>query len=263
MSLVRPVVRMCTVLALKNNTIAEDRVYDSDNTPLADALTLQAKPYITVYTDEDNKLDINNMDLMSNARNLSLVIEFGVASAVATENSGVQVKIPATDEGMEVSVDYLETQIMSALLDPHNEWSEIWRNLVMKVVTIRSPRGGSADRSARWAARQLLMVCDTVSDQPPGVVVDDNHPLKRFVALAGQQSPPLPAANLIGNFLNATAAPEWRQVQAWLGLTKEGIEAIGQAPIIDEEEPSRLEEIIPQQSEWPINEPSPSDDEFD
>jgi hypothetical protein len=61
MSIIRPILRMCVVAALRERTLAERRVFDSDNTPLADALAHepeQAKPYITVYTDEDTRLGV-------------------------------------------------------------------------------------------------------------------------------------------------------------------------------------------------------------
>jgi hypothetical protein len=38
---------------------------------------------------------------------------------------------------------------------------------------VPSRRGGSAERGTRWAARQIIFVCDTIDDVPPGVVLRD------------------------------------------------------------------------------------------
>jgi hypothetical protein len=87
MSIIRPILRMCAVAALRERTLAERRVFDSDNTPLADALAQepeQAKPYITVYTDEDIRPGVSGRDIYAAERNLSLVLEIGAASAVVT-----------------------------------------------------------------------------------------------------------------------------------------------------------------------------------
>ena len=108
MSIIRPILRMCAVAALRERTLAEGRVFDSDNTPLADALAQepeQAKPYITVYTDEDTRPGVSGRDIYAAERNLSLVLEIGAASAVVTEKDGVILQIPATDAGLELAVD--------------------------------------------------------------------------------------------------------------------------------------------------------------
>lgn len=237
-SIIRPIIRMCARQALLNKTWAETRVYDSDNTPLIDALETVAKPYITVYTDEDNRVDVDARDIYSAQRNLSLTIEIGVASAVQAEAGGTVVQVPSTDEGMELTVDILEEQVRAALFaDPTNEWGEILRGMILRVLRVPSQRGGSSERGTRWAARQITFVCDVISDLPPNVPLDPNHVMQRFITKAKTTSPAmLAAANILEAVMKHVTGPDWQQVQAWLSMTREEIRAIGLAPVNIEDE---------------------------
>lgn len=242
MSIIRPILRMCAVAALRERTLAEGRVFDSDNTPLADALAQepeQAKPYITVYTDEDARPGVSGRDIYAAERNLSLVLEIGAASAVVTEKDGLILQIPATDAGLELSVDIVESQALAALVgDPQSRWGELFRRMVLRIERVQGQRGGSAERGSRWAARQIILICDVIADAPPGVpepaVVRDflaaARAAPRELGLAG-------AAEIIERALNPATALTWRQAQAWLGLTGKEVRGIGIAPplLVDEE----------------------------
>lgn len=244
MSLIRPVVRMCARAALLNKTWAEDRIFDSSNTPLSDMLEQDAAPYIALYTDEDNIPEVTGKDIYLAPRNLSLTLEIGVAKPVIIAGSSPQIEIPQTDEGLEFTVDIVQTQAIAALIgDSKNEWAELLRKIMLRIIRVPSMRGGSAQAGTRFAARHVVFVCDTIADSPPGVVPDENHPLRQFIAMAKATPAMAGAGVLLENLINETAKPDWRQVQEWLTLTKEGIRGIGLAPIIEEEE---QDEIAPE-----------------
>jgi hypothetical protein len=261
MSIVRTVLRMSAVYALHNATWADDRVYDSDNRPLVDALTNETQPYITVYTDEDVRTDMSGRDIYQSTRSLILALEFGVAATVTDSSGDKQITIPATDEGMEVAVDILESQILNRLFgNVDSPWHDIIQDLVLRVVRIRSPRSASAERGARWAARQLSIQCDVISDPIRGLVLRDDHPIMRFIALAMTQSPTAPAAQLISNLLGSDIEPDWHLAQAWLGLTDAGVRSMGIAPLIKGDHTApQLVEVDPAQEEWEYPVPSPED----
>jgi hypothetical protein len=244
MSIIRSILRMCVVAALRERTLAESRVFDSDNTPLAEALAQepeQAKPYITVYTDEDTRPGVSGRDIYAAERNLSLVLEIGAASAVVMKRDDgsdeIALQIPATDAGLELSVDIVESQALAALVgDPQSRWGELFRR-VLRIERVQGQRGGSAERGSRWAARQTILICDVIADAPPGVpppaVVRDflaaARAAPRELGLAG-------AAEIIERALDPAAALTWRQAQAWLGLTEQGARATGIAPPLGVEE---------------------------
>jgi hypothetical protein len=246
MSISRMLTRMCAVAALRGTTWADDRVFDSDNTPLSQALALNAaaKPYIVVYTDSDNRLDIDSTDLYGVRRELNLCLEIGVASKVEGEAGGVQLKTPLTDEGMEIALDMVEDQAIAALFgNPQSDWAELLKGFVMRVNRVSGQRGASADRDRRWAARQLSVICDVIGDLPPGVPAGPDHPIRLFVETsknhpeAGMEH----IAEICKALLSSKAAPNWEQIQATYGGRRLAMRAIGLAPISSEMVPMATE----------------------
>ena len=236
MSIIRMLTRLCAVAALRGHTWADDRVFDSDNTPLAQALTLNAaaKPYIVVYTDADNRLDVDGTDVYGVRRELNLTLEIGVASKIEGTTGEATIKTPLTDEGMEIALDMVEDQAIAALLgDPQSDWAELLKGFVIRIERISGQRGASADRDRRWAARQLSIICDVISDLPPGVPVPEGHPIQMFISVSQDH----PEANMdhAGEICEALVAqkgaPQWEQMQAMLGLRRIGLRGIGLAPL--------------------------------
>jgi hypothetical protein len=239
MSVVRMLTRMSAVAALRGQTWADKRVFDSDNTPLSQALMLNeaAKPYIVVYTDSDNRMEQNGTDIYGMRRELNLVLEIGVASKVEGTTGDAQLKIPLTDEGMELALDMVEEQALAAMFaSPDNDWSELLKCFVLRIERLTGQRGASGDRDRRWAARQIGIVCDVISDLPPGVPVPEDHPINRFIQCA-QMHPEADmdhAAEICAALASREGAPEWEKVQATLGVRRIAIRAIGLAPLSSE-----------------------------
>jgi len=235
-SIIRMLTRLTAVAALRGTTWADNRVFDSDNTPLSQALTLneEGKPYIVVYTDADNRTEVNGTDLYAIRRELNLVLEIGVASKVEGETGTAQLKTPLTDEGMEIALDMIEDQALAALFgDPQNDWAELLKGFILTITRVSGQRGASADRDRRWAARQLSIICDVLSDLPPGVPVPVDHPINQFaeVAKLHPEAEMDHAAEICAAIATRKAAPTWEQIQATLGLRRIGLQAIGQAPL--------------------------------
>jgi hypothetical protein len=240
MSLMRFALRRTAVAALRARTLAADRVYDSENTPLAEALKPKdgPRPYVVVFTDTDNRIEMGDTEFYSARRNLSLVLEIGVAAAVQDTKGAVEIRFPATDSGMEAAVDWTSHQAIGAIVgDPKSQWAELMRLMVMRIERVTSVRGAQAGRGVRYSARQLTLVLDIVSDPAPGTFVPAEHPLNRFVTLAraNPDDQNLDAADMIEKLMTQPdeVGPLWEQAQAWLGLTKRGIRATGMAPLAD------------------------------
>ena len=239
MSIIRMLTRLSAVAALRGATWADDRVFDSDNTPLSQALTLNeaAKPYIVIYTDADNRIDVAGHDIYAARRELTLVLELGVASKITGATGDAMLQIPQTDEGMEIALDMVEDQTIAALLgDPKSDWAELLKKFILRIDRMNGQRGASADRDRRWAARQLGIVCDVCSDMPPGVPVPDDHPIRKFIEVANDhpEAHMEHAAEICEALVSRGAAPQWEQVQAWLGVRRVGLRAIGLAPLSSE-----------------------------
>lgn len=230
MSLLRPAIRACAVAALKDRTWAQDRVFDSDMTALADAVYGDTpQPYIVVYTDTDDRPTVTGAELYEgDHRVLNLVIEIGVANAINGTNNNLILQFANTDQGMELAVDMVATQVTAALWgDPKSQWGEILKKLAYRILRVPSRRGGQASGGIRFAARRITYVVNTVYDIPPGVVPAPDHPLMQFINLA--KGNPIFGVTDVGqilfDMLDATAAPDWRIAQAYLGLTEASAKA--------------------------------------
>jgi len=237
-SIVRAVIRQAAVAALLERTWAEARVFDSDNRPLIEALQPdgQGRPYIVVFTDADNHVDVTD-GVYSSTRNLQLTLEMGVASAMLVKGSdNVQINFPNTDKAMELGLDILHAQAMAALFgDAQSAFGELIRDLSIKIIRITSPRGGRTEKGLRYAARQVTATLDVVSDPPPGVVFPETHPINRFLKMAQDKNIPgvVDASELLQSVLGHTTYPSWQVAQQWLGMRKAGIRSIGLAPLTD------------------------------
>jgi len=236
MSLLRAIIRACAVGALRDRTWAEERVYDSDLTPLAQAVYGgPAKPYVVVYTDQDDVQPVLDIGEIYDGQNrfLSLAVEIGIAGAVrAVPNdpmSQLQLKFAATDVGMELACDVVAAQVLAALSgDPKSKWGELFKRFIVNIRRMPTRRGGQASQGVRFAARRIIFVIQPMYDFSPGIVPKPKHPVWDFIEQARAQ--PLMGqvdmATIIEELVTQTAAPDWRAIQGQLGLTTEGVEAI-------------------------------------
>lgn len=168
--LVRTALRLTAVKALAGRTFAGDRVQDSSIAPLAEALVLEPQPVIVVYTDDDD-ITISGLDFLTpTGGTCAMVFLVAIAGAVALEGAaGWSVTFPETDEASEMTLDLLETDIKLALLDPRSPWSDLWRRFAFTGSRWRSQRGATEEKGARYAARQIILDLDPISDPTPGV----------------------------------------------------------------------------------------------
>jgi len=218
--------------ALRSRTWAEERVWDSDQTPLTEAVYGKtAKPYIVCYTDIDDITPVTGFAELYNGenRNLNLVMEIGVANAVKGANNNIVLNFSATDEGLEFAVDVVETQAIAALVgDPTSEWGNLLKQMIRKVRRMPSRRGGQSDKGVRFAARKTTLVVSTIFDIIPGVKPVPEHPVWEFIRLARRHPEVgmVDSASVIEALLSVCDAPTWEQAQAYLGLSYQAVRAL-------------------------------------
>ncbi|MFT0892951.1 hypothetical protein [Pseudochelatococcus sp. G4_1912] len=184
---------MAVIEALKNRTLAGANVSDSNIGALdvsADGSlrTDEDRPWLAVYTDSSStKETFPNATMRSFAANgqTILVFEFGIASSQIvvdpeTGLSNVVTGIPATDDAFEMHADIVARQIGDALLDPDNQWAEIFRLLVQSFKNVERLRTSSDTNGVRLAAQQIRITADLVADPVRGQPLKDASPLKLF-----------------------------------------------------------------------------------
>jgi hypothetical protein len=248
MSLTRLVMRLAAARALRDRTLAGARVFDSAVDSIDQTIAANRQPLIVLTTDE-HVLDVTGRNLGSGTHQCDLVIEIAIASRVempAPDGSGGQISIaiPHTDEGMELTLDIMEHQVITALTRDDNAWSRAWMKLVPRVTRRLSRRGASSENGVRFAARQLVLTCDLVDTPVAGDTIAPNSAWEDVLIL--MEADPILAniANLLRTEIDGTVLADWRRAAEALGIPLEVANQIGIGPIADlDADPQLLSDV--------------------
>lgn len=175
--------RIATVEALKGVTLVGANVLDSEIGALDIAAdgsvrTIKDEPFSAVYTDEavlEGSFEPRDLHKSGHTK---LTIETGIAVAMLSRDDAGQQEIMegvcATDRALELYLDCVGRQIVTALTDPNNAWAEIWRGLVPTIRKIERKRTSDGASGARIAAHQLVVTGELLPDPPYGQSVSDS-----------------------------------------------------------------------------------------
>lgn len=169
MTLARTALRLAAVNALRNQTIAEDRVYDSMIGTLDLADEEERKPVIIVLTESDEGGSMS-AQAFGFWRHVDLQIEIGV---VVGERQGLEIipGYPETDAQAEMMLDLLEYNVIHALTrqlgtgttlatDPF--W--LFRKVCLHIEKFSSLRSADAQTGVKIAARTYTLTCKVQDD---------------------------------------------------------------------------------------------------
>ena len=170
MSLARLMLRAAWVGALKNKTIAENRVFDTRLNPLEITNKVDLLPCICVYTDHDTGKNIKTKGgdpLPVFERQVDLIMEITVGAWHEVEIEGPQgnpeqteiFDMVETDAELEALLDFLELQIKAAFYDS----SDLSRRIT-HVESWESVPGRSTAGNTRQCARLMTIRCLVVDE---------------------------------------------------------------------------------------------------
>lgn len=172
--IVRTALRFAVARAITSRTMAGALVRDSSIDTLEDALSAKPAPIVLIYT-EDCEAKPTGRELWTNGWvDITMLVAVAGAFTVNVEDDDggtrevKEFRFPTTDESSELSLDVIERQIKTALLDPGNPWGEIWKKLVVSVEMWSSKRGSSNQQGNKFAARQIVARVNVVDDPVPG-----------------------------------------------------------------------------------------------
>lgn len=182
MSIGRIALRIATIEALRGNTSVEGNVLDSEIGSLDVAAdeslrTNQEKPFLSVYTDSAKADDLGTGRRLWVNGLTELLIETGIAASMTETNQEtgestiIGFGIPATDSAFELFLDVVDRETVAALMDPNNEWAEIWRGLVTNIAKVDRRRTADAETGTRMAAHQQCILCDILPDPVYGAPI--------------------------------------------------------------------------------------------
>ncbi|ACL55628.1 hypothetical protein [Methylobacterium nodulans] len=225
MSLTGFAIRTCLKRALRGATLAEDRVKDSLITPLDLLAADTPQPLLIVSTDDDlRQAEVRTP--RDRRRELDVVIEMALATAVAIDDGTVRLEMPHTDAGMEATLDIMAWQVRAALKDPTNPWAELYRTFRGEVRKILTRRGASTEDGVRFAARQIIITVDPLQEPERGRDAIPT-PWDGLVAQMRADAELEPYGDLLATLLTGSTLPPWQAVQAQLGQTRAVMDAVG------------------------------------
>ncbi|MBY0400955.1 hypothetical protein K2X89_11710 [Myxococcota bacterium] len=230
MGLSRLALRIATTKALTGATLAGARVFDSSVDPIDLQARERREPFLIVTTDE-HKRAVTGRDLRQGDDNCELVIEVAVATLVPVEGSDeAEVVIPHTDAGMELVIDLIQQQIGEALLSGTTVWSRLWQEVAMTVSTVNSRRGASAEQGVRFAARQIIISCDILSDPVRGQTV--SGPWERLLAAMEADAELVGLASVLRYAIEGEGVlTEEAFLGSLYGLSAGTVDALGMTPV--------------------------------
>lgn len=239
MSLPRLAMRLAASRALLNRTLAGARVFDSAVDPIDQTIADTRQPILVLTTDE-HEVELTGRALGSGITRCELVIEMAIAARVevpARDGLGEQITIaiPHTDEGMELTLDIMEHQVLSVLNRDDNAWSRLWMKLVPRVTRRLSRRGASSENGVRFAARQLVLACDLVDEPVPGSSLVAGTAWGDVLAAMDADQVLAPIAGMLRAEIAGNPLPEWEQAAQTLGVPLEVINQLGFLPVLDQD----------------------------
>jgi len=239
MSLSRLAMRLAASRALLDRTLAGARVFDSAVDPIDQTIAETRQPIIVLTTDE-HEVEVTGRALGSGNTRCELVIEMAIAARVevpARDGQGEQITIaiPHTDEGMELTLDIMEHQVLSALNRDDNAWSRVWMKLVPRITRRLSRRGASAENGVRFAARQLVLACDLVDEPVPGGPMGAGTAWGDVLAAMDADEVLAPIAGMLRAEIAGNPLTEWERSAQILGVPLEVLDQIGILPVLDED----------------------------
>lgn len=222
--LMRAALRICAVEAVRGRTFAGQAVRDSEIVSMAPKLTDERLPFIAVYTDdfEDGMLTIS--------------WQIGVSASMRGEGGNLISGIPPTDWGIEMTIDFIERQIRTALADPDNDWAEVFRKGVNSPAPPKSERGAAMQDGERFAGRQVLQVVRPLGEPEYGRALGPKSFWRMFLDQMATDARFDEIGPIFEGLLGVgETVSDWRLVQRALGATRAQAEALGFAPASGDE----------------------------
>lgn len=240
MSIVRQLIQLSIVEALRGRTIAGNAVFDSRMDTLPDLLVDQHQPVIIVSVEASDRRNMSQgiASLLGGSTVLTVLIQTAVATGRAIkgpDGTVIRAAIGETDSAFEGALNLLDHEWRKVLHHFENEWAEVFRDLVNGVQDIKDTRGTDPDTKRKHAARFVQLDLSVLAEPEPG----DDLPevIARGLDLMSADADYAPLAEEWRTLLaEGSDWPEWRKLQSALLASRQHMATIGQGPLIVDEE---------------------------
>lgn len=241
MSIVGFATRLVAAQILRDNTWAERRIVDSPVDPLAEVLGSGGKPVLALYTgDSVRVISAQGRQTQGAAQTIDLMVYVYVPPS----EHELAPSFDSTGQGAAVALDVIERQVDAAFRLGPAEWVAIWNKLVTVVERVRTrPVVIETERGVTIPTVEIVYTLSTVPEPDFGDELYGGWKLLDQALKADGGLRPL--APILADLMRAPAGlPDWRTVQANMGVNRDAMRAIGDAPFDDSEqgEPAVLQD---------------------
>jgi hypothetical protein len=233
MSLARMALRISTVIALRDATMAQERVRDSALSQLDAEAVDDLAPVITVSTEATERKRGAQM------QQTSLVLELALTAKPRPdeETDEIVIGFAETDADLDLMLDLFERETLDALARPDSAAADLFRTLCGGEA-VNSPGSdyssirGVGAAGQRLAARQILLTADTLLDPVRGEPCDW---LERFLDLIEDDGEYGAVHGMLSAFLAGSGPGAAFREQARMFLDAAGAKALGLSPLAADE----------------------------
>lgn len=220
--------RICAHQAMINRTFAGARVSDSDLQPIENMAADDALPFVVISTG-DEKGTVTGREILSARRTIDLVLEIGIATIPDGEN----IEIPRTDAGLELMINIVARQCMEAIFGDteKSEWTAHLSTLITNVSEVESRRGLPVDHGTKFAARQIILRCETLDDPQFGAAPVGFW--AEFIASMKTKQVLEPIASTVESVIIGSPIDDWDAARVLAAIRPETAGAIGIGAVDD------------------------------
>lgn len=167
MGIVRQLVQIAVVEAVRGKTLAGNSVYDSRIDALPAILQDGKRPFL-VFSIETGRQPKGDEGLLGRDNRFTLMVHAAVATAseIAGEDGSIAIaNIGETDAALEAVLNIMDRQWRAALSDGGSPWGNLFLEIVRDVEEVQDYRGTDPDTGRKHASR-LTEVSLTVMAEP-------------------------------------------------------------------------------------------------
>ena len=237
MSVVRQLLQISAVQALRGRTLAKENVHDSTISALPDVMKRTRLPILIVSIEEaDHQANGNDRGFFGRTAELKMQVQSAIFELTKTksEDGGaddvLEYTLGETDAAMEAMLNIIDREWRSALTDPRNIRADVFRGLVTRIGRVQDMRAVDPELSRRHALRLTQVELSVIGEPVPGDPV--SPAIEAGLAMLEGMADYAETAQRWRALLSAfDGLEDWEKRQAALFASRSEMDALGLAPL--------------------------------
>ncbi|WP_281978808.1 hypothetical protein [Pseudorhizobium flavum] len=237
MGIVRQLVQISMVEAVRGKTIAQDDVFDSRIDSLPNLLKNSRRPLLIFSVEESQQDEEGSLDngFLGRAGKLQVLVQAAVASVQEVKDGNDVVILPSigeSDAGFEATLNMLDRQWKTVLSGYADPWVNVFRGLVTSVGKITDARAADPETGRKHASRYTQVSLNVIDEPLPGDPVPPAVEAGLSLLEADGDSGYAEIADVYRKMLTEGEEwPEWRKIQAALFTSRGAMAGLGLGPL--------------------------------